>query len=250
MSATSSPKCNGIPPVTATATSSSHPPPPARPASVSNDYIHSANDNNNNDNVHPLIPEHMPRLCVSPSLSSVASDTLSITDVIDIKQQQANIMNTDSIMDTVNAPPATAAPNEIYSNSNDGNSNDSSNDNQCKVTHPRRRRNKKKKKDTIYCVNEDERISVDLYLNIVIEKVESAQKYVDSIMNADTALSKKKQILQRLLKDIAKYQVYEGFLEEPIWYGDNRDDPLNAKWCNAFDKWMDIYLRIKSIINN
>jgi hypothetical protein len=101
MSAPSSP--NGIHPVTATATSSTPPttPRPVIVTSVSNDFIHPANDNHCNDAVHSMIPEHMP--CVSPSLSSVASDTLSITDVIDISQQQTNIINTDSIMDTVTA---------------------------------------------------------------------------------------------------------------------------------------------------
>jgi hypothetical protein len=86
MSTTSSPKCNGILPVTATAISLSSPTPtdtaaPPVLSTSSNDSIHE-NDNNGNDNVHPLIQE-MP---LSPSLSSVASDTLSITDVIDISK--------------------------------------------------------------------------------------------------------------------------------------------------------------------
>jgi hypothetical protein len=235
MSTPSSP--NGILPVTATATSS------FPPTSVSNDSIHPASDNNNSNDIHPLVPEHMPQAGVSPSLSSVASDTLSITDIIDIRQQQANIINTDSIMDTTIT---TNTTNDTFSNSNDDKK-----DYQPNGARPRRRRNKKKEKDTVLVVNEDERRSVDLYLDIVLEKVESTQKYVDSIMKANTDISKKKQILQRLLKDIAQYRVYEGFLEEPIWYDDTPDgpDPFHAKWCNAFDKWNDIYLRMKSIIN-
>jgi hypothetical protein len=59
-----------------------------------------------------------------------------------------NIINTDSIMDTVIANPSDTFSNDCNNDKKDNQPNGNRH----------HRRNKKKKKDTIYCVNEEEDI--------------------------------------------------------------------------------------------